>query len=89
MGRAALAFSIMCMFLTVLYFAFGALAFAYSHSIVRENEMDMRDEQHGANNHNHASYTGFIDNRFDVRSSANQSGYVVPLQQSGGHGTLI
>jgi len=91
MQRSSVAFSIMCMFLTILYFGFGALIFFYRNSIVKENELDMREEENGSFNRNthQTSYTGYIDNRFDVRSSGKQSGYVVPIQQTGGSGSLI
>ena len=61
------------------------------NSIVKENELDMREEENGSFNRNthQTSYTGYIDNRFDVRSSGKQSGYVVPIQQTGGSGSLI
>jgi hypothetical protein len=85
--------------LTVLYIGFSALTFAYSDAICRENEMDMRDEQlYLQHNHHHHQQvqrphlhqqisSGYIDNRFDVRSHKQQTGYVVP--QTGASGTLI
>ena len=39
-----MAFSIMCMFLTVLYAGFAALTFSFSHSIIEEHEADEREE---------------------------------------------
>ena len=47
--------------------------------------MDLRDDGSGQlRNHYQTTFTGFIDNRFDVRSSnGKQNGYVVP-QQTGG-----
>lgn len=72
----------MCMFLTILYFGFAALTFAYSNKIIKENEIDLRDNGDGqVRNHHQTSFTGFIDNRFDVRSSnGKQNGYVVPQE---------
>jgi hypothetical protein len=86
-----MAFSIMCMFLTIIYFAFGALTYAYRNTIIKENEMDIELEENYAQGRSHlqTSYTGYIDNRFDVRSSTKQTGYVVPLQQNGDSGSLI
>jgi hypothetical protein len=96
--QSSQAFSIMCMFLTFLYIGFSALTFAYSDAICKENEMDIRDEQfypqhnhhHQQQQHHHLHHqisSGYIDNRFDVRSHKQQTGYVVP--QTGGSGSLI
>lgn len=39
-----MAFSIMCMFLTVLYAGFAGLTFAFSKSVLKELEEDERDD---------------------------------------------
>ena len=44
MERSSMAFSIMCMFLTVLYAGFAALTFSFSHSIIEEHAADEREE---------------------------------------------
>ena len=44
LSRSSLAFSIMCMFLTVLYAGFAALVFAYSDDLLEENQNDIRAE---------------------------------------------
>lgn len=48
-----MAFSIMCMFLTVLYAGFAALTFSFSHSIIEEHEEDEREEALAAAHHHH------------------------------------
>jgi len=49
-----MAFSIMCMFLTVLYAGFAALTFSFSHSIIEEHLADEREEAlHAAHHHHH------------------------------------
>lgn len=42
--RSSMAFSIMCMFLTVLYAGFAGLSFAFSKSVLEELNNDERDE---------------------------------------------
>jgi hypothetical protein len=70
-----MAFSIMCMFLTVLYAGFAALTFSFSHSIIEEHAADERDEalamahhsnynQHKMTPHHHI-VAGFNSNGFD------------------------
>jgi hypothetical protein len=44
LSRTSLAFSIMCMFLTILYAGFAALVFTYSDDLLAENQNDMRAE---------------------------------------------
>ena len=53
MERSSMAFSIMCMFLTVLYAGFAALTFSFSHSIIEEHEADEREEAMAAAHHHH------------------------------------
>jgi hypothetical protein len=44
MSKSSTAFSILCMFLTVLYAGFAALVFAYSEDWMEENRQDLRRE---------------------------------------------
>lgn len=66
--RSAVAFSIMCMFLTVLYASFAALTFTYSSAIIEEHEADARDELLITNRKvlHYNGYDGYIGERFDV-----------------------
>jgi hypothetical protein len=75
MERSSMAFSIMCMFLTVLYAGFAALTFSFSHSIIEEHAADERDEalamahhsnynQHKMTPHHHI-VGGFNSNGYD------------------------
>ena len=85
MERSSMAFSIMCMFLTVLYAGFAALTFSFSHSIIEEHAADEREEALAAAHHaqfpskmtphhhhvgfNSNGYDGYIGERFDVHRS--------------------
>mmetsp|Transcript_18963 Transcript_18963/g.31437 ORF Transcript_18963/g.31437 Transcript_18963/m.31437 type:complete len:262 (+) Transcript_18963:15-800(+) len=74
-GRSSMAFSIMCMFLTVLYAGFAATAYAFSHSVLEENEADEQQQSQSQHHHPNQAYSGYIDNRFDVHPSS-KSGFV-------------
>jgi hypothetical protein len=66
--RSSMAFSIMCMFLTVLYAGFAGLSFAFSKSIIEELvEEEREDTQRHKAPPNHFGYDGYIGERFDVR----------------------
>lgn len=76
-----MAFSIMCMFLTVLYAGFAALTFSYSHSIIEEHLAEEREEALVAQSHKmtphhhfHLGYDGYIGERFDVHRRGPSSG---------------
>jgi hypothetical protein len=75
-------FSIMCMFLTVLYAGFAGLTFAYSKSVLEELLEDEREEaiKSSRNNKNPThfvgGYDGYIGDRFDVRRNAGSTGFV-------------
>lgn len=43
-----MAFSIMCMFLTVVYAGFAALTFAFSSAVIEENNTDSQEEVYGS-----------------------------------------
>lgn len=70
--RSSMAFSILCMFLTVMYAGFAALTFAYSTSVINEHAMDEREEQilstrdNGVGHFNGYGGGGYIGERFDV-----------------------
>lgn len=76
MHRSSLAFSIMCMVLTVLYAGFAALTFAFSQSILEEMAADEHEEALQSTRTpktNHfvtpgGGYDGYIGERFDMRS---------------------
>ena len=94
-----MAFSIMCMFLTVLYAGFAALTFSFSHSIIEEHAADEREEALTAHHphqysskmtpHHHVGfnsngYDGYIGERFDVhRSRGPNTGGVGFVPKSG------
>lgn len=78
-----MAFSIMCMFLTVIYAGFAALTFAFSHSIIEENNADAREESYSSSQKkstNPIFTSGYIGERFDVRPSG---GFVAPSPDEG------
>lgn len=73
-------FSIMCMFLTVLYAGFAALTFAFANAIMDEHAMDEREEamlstRNKAGHFN--GYDGYIGERFDVGMPRNGPGAFV------------
>lgn len=94
-----MAFSIMCMFLTVLYASFAALTFAFSKDVLTEMSADYSDNydppeasafavsssirNKGTSHFLGAGYDGYIGERFDVRP-ANASGFVAPTHPSDG-----
>jgi len=86
--RLSMAFSILCMVLTVIYAGFAALTFAYSNGVIQEHAMDEREEAMMLSTRNknvvhfNAGYDGYIGERFDVGRS---TGFVSP---SGPEATL-
>ena len=44
LSKSSLAFSILCMVLTILYAAFAVLVFTFSDNLLAENEDDIREE---------------------------------------------
>lgn len=80
MDRTSLAFSIMCMFLTVIYAAFAALTYTYSKEVLEEMAEDEKHELQmtspRTNTQFVGGYDGYIGERFDVRRST--SGFVAP-----------
>lgn len=82
-----MAFSIMCMFLTVLYAGFAGLTFAYSKSVLEELLEDERLENALASarcksnpTHFVGGYDGYIGERFDVRRNG-PTGFVAPVPE--------
>lgn len=88
-GRSSMAFSIMCIFLTVLYAGFAALTFAFSNSLLEELAADERAEALQMNSRSQAThfvggYNGYIRERFDVRrQNGVTSGFVAPNSTEG------
>jgi len=80
--RSSMVFSILCMFLTVLYAGFAALTFAYANTVMAEHTMDEREEamlstRNKAGHFN--GYDGYIGERFDVGRPRNgPAGFVSP-----------
>ena len=86
LSKSSTAFSIMCMFLTILYAGFSALVFTYSNDLILENEEDERREAlRPSDDH---EMRGYIGNKFTVKSptsmSANneQQAYIQPSESS-------
>lgn len=75
-----MAFSIMCMFLTVIYAAFAALTYTYSKAVLEEMQEDDKHELQmitpRQNTQFVGGYDGYIGERFDVRRAS--SGFVAP-----------
>lgn len=90
MSRSSMAFSVMCMFLTVLYAGFAALTFAFSRTVLEELDEDERLDALGStrskSTHFPAGTTyknGYIGERFDVRGRGSTPGFVTPTPQEG------
>jgi len=82
LSQSSTAFSIMCMFLTILYAGFAALVFTYSNDLIRENEEDLRQEALRPSDDNMHTRSGYIGNKFTVQSSGNIIGNMNMEQQS-------
>jgi hypothetical protein len=65
-----MAFSVLCMVLTVLYFGFAALAFSFANNVIDEHEDDEREEALNSTRSKvhprFTGYDGYIGERFDV-----------------------
>ncbi|KAG7355841.1 hypothetical protein IV203_000527 [Nitzschia inconspicua] len=87
-SRLSMAFSILCVVLTLIYAGFAALTFAYSNCVIDEYIMDEREEQLMLSTRNktvvhfNTAYDGYIGERFDV---GRPTGFVSP---SGAEATL-
>jgi len=70
--RSSMAFSIMCMFLTVLYAGFAATVYAFSRSVLEENLEDDEDAYRLQQQQQQPYHGGgyITDNRFDVHPSS-------------------
>lgn len=81
-----MAFSIMCMFLTILYAGFAAVTFIFSKSVLEELARDEPDEavstRQKTTNHFVGGYDGYIGERFDVRRNGAPS-FVAPQPADG------
>ena len=74
-----MAFSIMCLFLTVLYAGFAVLTYLYGSSVLDELEQDERIEATNPKGTSQFAPTysnGYIGERFDVRRDS--AGFVSP-----------
>lgn len=87
--RSSLAFSIMCMFLTLLYAGFAAVMFVFSKALLEENAIDEQQETL-ASTRSHkptfvGGYDGYIGERFDVRpaNGGGTPGFVAPTITEG------
>jgi len=75
-----MAFSIMCMVLTVIYAGFAALTLTYATNVIDEYAVDERDEAimmtstRNKTIHFNAGYDGYIGERFDVVRPRNGPG---------------
>jgi hypothetical protein len=84
-----MAFSVMCMFLTVLYAGFAALTFAFSNSVLEELDEEERlaalSSSRNPNTHfaGNSYNNGYIGERFDVRRG-NAQGFVSPKPNTEG-----
>lgn len=84
MDRSSTAFSILCMFLTVMYAGFAALTYAYSSSVIEEHALDEREDhllstREKGVGHFNGFHSGYIGDRFDVGRSKNQpTGFTTP-----------
>lgn len=66
-----MAFSVLCMVLTLLYAGFAALTFSFAQGVIEEHEAD---ELEPALSSTIGGYDGYIGERFDVvRPSNGQS----------------
>eukprot|EP00934_Nitzschia_sp_Nitz4_P007779 Nitzschia sp. Nitz4//scaffold66_size103028//82300//83135//NITZ4_004510-RA/size103028-snap-gene-0.127-mRNA-1//1//CDS//3329556386//7769//frame0 len=68
--RSSLAFSMLCMFLTVLYAGFAALTYTYATGVMEEHAIDEREEQILSTRDNRvghfSGYGGYIGERLDI-----------------------
>ncbi len=75
--RSSTAFSILCMFLTIMYAGFAALTYAYSGSVIEEHAWDEREDRLLSSRekgvgHFNGFHSGYIGERFDVGRSRNE-----------------
>jgi len=82
LSRSSLAFSIMCLFLTIIYAGFAALVFTYADDLLRENAIDSRQEALAPSDPENGR--GYIDSdRFGVEGKSTHmtiEGFVSPTQ---------
>ena len=82
--RSSTAFSILCVFLTVMYAGFAALTYAYSSSVIEEHTLDEREDhllstREKGVGHFNGFHSGYIGERFDVGRSRNEpTGFSAP-----------
>mmetsp|Transcript_2023 Transcript_2023/g.3672 ORF Transcript_2023/g.3672 Transcript_2023/m.3672 type:complete len:295 (-) Transcript_2023:766-1650(-) len=89
MSKSSTAFSILCIFVTILYAGFAALVFVYSDALMEENQQDLRrealrpssddledydDDDDRPNREMRDGRRGLIGNRFTVQSPGSAVG---------------
>lgn len=83
--RSSMAFSIMCLFLTVMYASFAALTYVWSKTVLMEMSADEHEEAlastRSKTSHFVGAYDGYIGERFDMRPS--NVGFVAPKASDG------
>ena len=86
LSASSTSFSILCMFLTILYAGFSALVFTYSNDLIRENEEDERREALKPSDEENTNIVeGYIGNKFTVESTPRttmETGYLVQESDS-------
>lgn len=86
LSASSTSFSILCMFLTILYAGFSALVFTYSNDLIRENEEDERREALKPSDEEETNIVeGYIGNKFTVESTPRttmETGYLVQKSDS-------
>mmetsp|Transcript_4857 Transcript_4857/g.7115 ORF Transcript_4857/g.7115 Transcript_4857/m.7115 type:complete len:275 (+) Transcript_4857:169-993(+) len=87
LSASSTSFSILCIFLTILYAGFSALVFTYSNDLIRENEEDERREALKPSDEEYTNGTveGYIGNKFTVESTPRttmETGYLVQKSDS-------
>jgi hypothetical protein len=84
-SRSSVAFSIMCIFLTVLYAGFAALVFTFAHTVLEELSSEEALMSKSNKNPSHfvgGGYDGYIGGRFDIRRNP-AGGFVAPPVSDG------
>jgi hypothetical protein len=86
--RSSMAFSIMCVVLTVLYAGFAALTFVYSKPVLAEMSGDYYPHDHGADHHQEVMAGASAHHLSSTRSKGGRPsshGFVTGYQQHEGY----
>lgn len=73
LSNSSTAFSMLCMFLTILYAGFAALVFTYSGNVIEENEEDLRLEGLKPSD-DESNAEGYIGSKFTIDTQRTASG---------------